>query len=139
MSAAISLYEACVASFCDLLHLERKPATFFTGALILFLATFSALGYGPWADVTVCGQQFLDFFDFITNSVLMPIVAAATCIFIGWILKPKAIEDEVEAEGNPFKSKSLYRFMVKYFAPLFVLAILVSEVFRYFGWCGWKI
>ena len=139
LTSAISLYEACVASVCDLLHLERKPATFFTGALILFLATFSALGYGPWADVTVCGQQFLDFFDFITNSVLMPIIAAATCVFIGWVLKPRAIEDEVEAEGNPFRAKVLYRFMVKYFAPLFVIAILVSEICRYFKIGGWSI
>ena len=139
LTSAISLYEACVASVCDLLHLGRKAATFFMGALILFLATFSALGYGAWADVTVCGQQFLDFFDFITNSVLMPIVAAATCVFIGWVLKPKEVELEVEAEGSSFKAKVLYRFMVRYFAPIFVLAILVSEVFRYFGWYGWKI
>ena len=139
LTSAISLYEACVASVCDLLHLDRRSATTFTGAIILFLATFSALGYGPWADVTVCGQQFLDFFDFITNSVLMPIVAAATCIFIGWVLKPKAIVDEVEAEGNPFRAKTLYRFMVKYFAPLFVIAILVSEVCRYFKIGGWSI
>ena len=139
LTSAISLYEACVASVCDLLHLARKPATFFTGAVILFLSTFSALGYGPWADVTICGQQFLDFFDFITNSVLMPIVAAATCVFIGWVLKPKEIEAEVEAEGRPFKSKVLYRFMVKYFAPLFVVAILVSEVCRYFKIGGWSI
>ena len=139
LTSAISLYEACVASVCDLLQLTRRAATFFTGTLILFLATFSALGYGAWKDVTVCGQQFLDFFDFITNSVLMPIVAAATCIFIGWVLKPRAIEAEVEAEGNPFKAKALYRFMVKYFAPLFVTAILVSEVCRYFKIGGWSI
>ena len=139
LTSAISLYEACVASVCDLLQLTRRAATFFTGTLILFLATFSALGYGAWKDVTVCGQQFLDFFDFITNSVLMPIVAAATCIFIGWVLKPRAIEAEVEAEGNPFKAKALYRFMVKYFAPLFVIAILVSEVCRYFKIGGWSI
>ena len=89
--------------------------------------------------MTVCGQQFLDFFDFITNSVLMPIVATATCIFIGWVLKPKEIEVEVEAEGNSFRAKALYRFMVKYFAPLFVIAILVSEVCRYFKIGGWSI
>ncbi len=139
LTSAISLYEACVASFCDLLHLTRGAATFFTGTIVLFLATFSALGYGPWADVTVCGQQFLDFFDFITNSVLMPIIAAATCIFIGWVLKPEVIEAEVETDGNSFKSKVLYRFMVKYFAPLFVIAILVSEVCRYFKIGGWSI
>ena len=139
LTSAISLYEACVASFCDLLRLTRGAATFFTGTIVLFLATFSALGYGPWADVTVCGQQFLDFFDFITNSVLMPIIAAATCIFIGWVLKPEVIEAEVEADGNSFKSKVLYRFMVKYVAPLFVIAILVSEVCRYFKIGGWSI
>ena len=139
LTSAISLYEACVASICDLLDITRRAATFFAGAIVLFLATFSSLGYGPWADVTVCGQQFLDFFDFITNSVLMPIVAAATCVFIGWVLKPRAIEDEVGAEGNPFRAKILYRFMVKYFAPLFVTAILVSEVCRYFKIGGWSI
>lgn len=139
LTSAISLYEACVASVCDLLHIDRKAATFFTGATILFLATFSALGYGPWSDVTVCGQQFLDFFDFVTNSVLMPIVAAATCVFIGWVLKPQTIEDEVGAQGHPFRSKMLYRFMVKYFAPLFVTAILVSEICRYFKIGGWSI
>ena len=139
LTSAISLYEACVASVCDLLQLTRKASTFFTGAVILFLATFSALGYGPWADVTVCGQQFLDFFDFITNSVLMPIVAAATCVFIGWVLTPKAIEDEVTAEGNGFRSRRLYCFMVKYFAPVFVIAILVSEICRYFKIGGWSI
>ena len=139
LTSAISLYEACVASVCDLLNITRLAATFFIGAIVLFLATFSALGYGPWADVTVCGQQFLDFFDFITNSVLMPSIAAATCVFIGWVLKPKEIEVEVEAEGNPFRAKGLYRFMVKYFAPLFVIAILVSEICRYFKIGGWSI
>ena len=139
LTSAISLFEACVASVCDLLGLNRKSATFFTGALICFLATFSALGYGPWADVKVCGQQFLDFFDFITNSVIMPIVAAATCVFIGWVLKPKAVIDEVTAEGQSFRAKGLYVFMVKYFAPLLVIAILVSEVCRYFKIGGWSI
>jgi len=138
-TSAISLFEACVASVCDVIHIERKSATFFTSALILFLAVFSAIGYGPWSAVTLFGMQFLDFFDFITNSVLMPITAAATCVFIGWILKPDAIIEEVEAEGNSFKAKSLYLVMVKYLAPALVIAILVSEICRALGIGGWKI
>ncbi len=138
-TSAISLLEACVASVCDVLHISRRSSTFFTTALVMFLATFSAIGYGPWAKITVFGMQFLDFFDFITNSVLMPITAAATCIFVGWILKPKAIVDEVEAEGNAFKAKGLYVIMVKYFAPALVIAILVSEVCRTLGLFGWTI
>ena len=138
-TSAISLFEACVASVCDVIGIERKAATFFTTALLLFLAVFFALGYGPWKAVTLCGMQFLDFFDFITNSVLMPVTAAATCLFIGWVLKPEAIADEVEAEGRPFKAKALYAVMVKYFAPALVIAILVSEICRALGIGGWKI
>ena len=138
-TSAISLFEACVASVCDLLHLERKSATFFTTALMLFLATFSALGYGPWGHVKIFGMQFLDFFDFITNSALMPVVAAATCIFIGYVLTPESIVEEVESSGHPMRSKKLYVVMVKYFAPILVIAILVSEVCRAFGIGGWKI
>ena len=138
-TSAISLFEACVASVCDVIKIDRKASTFFTSALILFLAVFSAIGYGPWGDVKLFGMQFLDFFDFVTNSVLMPITAAATCIFIGWVLKPQSIIDEVEAEGNRFKAKGLYIAMVKYFAPAFVIAILISEVCRALGIGGWKI
>lgn len=138
-TSAISLFEACVASVCDLLHLERKSATFFTAALLMFLATFSALGYGPWSDIKIMDMQFLDFFDFITNSALMPVLAIATCIFVGWILKPKAVVDEVEASGHKFKSKSLYIIMVKFIAPAFMAAILVSEVCRALNIGGWSI
>ena len=138
-TSAISLLEACVASVCDVLHISRRSSTFFTTALVMFLATFSAIGYGPWANITVFGMQFLDFFDFITNSVLMPITAAATCIFVGWVLKPQAIIEEVQESGNAFKAKGLYVVMVKYFAPALVIAILVSEVCRALGVGGWKI
>ena len=138
-TSAISLFEACVASVCDLLKLDRKSATFFTGALIMFLATFSAIGYGPWADVKLFGMQFLDFCAFITNSVLMPVVAAATCVFVGYVLGPRAVIGECEAEGQAFHAKGLYAVMVKYFAPVLVIAILVSEICRALGIGGWKI
>ena len=138
-TSAISLMEACVASVCDVLKLERKSATFFTAALIAFLATFSALGYGPWKAVTVFGMQFLDFFDFITNSALMPVVAIATCVFVGWVLTPKAVVDEVEEGGRAFRAKRLYVAMVKYVAPAFMAAVLVSEICRTFKIGGWSI
>jgi len=105
----------------------------------MFLATFSAIGYGPWADVRLFGMQFLDFFDFVTNSVLMPVVAAATCVFVGYVLGPRAVIDECQAEGNVFRAKGLYAAMVKYFAPVLVIAILISETCRALGIGGWKI
>lgn len=139
LTSAISLYEACVASICDLLDMKRKNATFFMFFVIAFLAVFSALGYGTWGDVTLFGQPFLDFFDFVTNSALMPIVAVLTCFFVGWVIKPKAIEDEILLGEKKFAARGLYNVMVKYIAPILIIAILISEICRYFAIGGWSI
>ena len=126
-TSAISLLEACVASMDDFLGIGRRVSTFFTTALVMFFATFSALGNGPWSGVTVFGMRFLDFFDFVSNSVLMPITAAATCVFVGWVLGPRTIVDEVREAGRSFRAESLYVVMVKYLAPVLVIAILLAE------------
>ncbi|MBP5320335.1 MAG: sodium-dependent transporter [Kiritimatiellae bacterium] len=139
LTSAISLMEACVASVCDLLHINRKSATFFTTALVAFLAVFSAIGYGPWSKVTLLKMPFLDFFDFITNSVLMPIVAALTCIFVGWVLKPKVIEDELTSGGHRFAARGLYTVMIRYIAPILIAGILVSQVCQAFQIGKWSI
>ena len=139
LTSAISLYEACVASVCDLLNMKRKNATFFIFFMVSFFAAFSALGYGAWAEVKLFGMQFLDFFDFVTNSVLMPTVAVITCILIGWVVKPKFVEDEILQGEKRFAARGLYNVMVKYIAPIFITAILISEICRMFGIGGWKI
>ncbi len=45
-----------------------------------------------WPDVTVIGMQFLDFFDFLTNSVMMPIAAIATCLLVSRVIGVAKIE-----------------------------------------------
>ena len=77
-------------------------------------------------------MQFLDFFDFISNSVIMPIVAFFTCIFVGYVLKPKAIHDEVAVSGK-FSRYGMYQVMVKYIAPPLLVLILVSAILNTFG------
>ena len=77
-------------------------------------------------------MSLLDFFDFISNSVMMPIVAFATCILVGFILKPKVVIDEVELNGK-FKSKSMFNVMIKYIAPVCILVILASSVLSALG------
>ena len=157
LTSAISLYEACVASVCDLLGMKRRNATFFMFFVIAFLAVFSAIGYGPWGGVTISAgfknmgfegawtegklfvMQFLDFFDFITNSILMPVVAGVTCVFIGWIVKTKVVEDEVLNGEAKFAAAGFYRVMVKYVAPVLIGAVLVSEICRNLGIGNWKI
>ena len=94
---------------------------------------------GSGASGSFAGFAFLDFFDFVTNSVLMPVVAASTCVFIGWVATPKTVEDEVEACGRAFRLKGLYRFLVRYFAPALVVLILVQQVCAVCGLKAWVI
>ena len=80
----------------------------------------------------------LEFFD-TTMNVLTPIVAALTCVFVGWVLGPSKILSECHTENGSKKFATFYTIMVKYAAPLLVLAIIISEVCRTFGLGGWSI
>ena len=72
-------------------------------------------------------MSILDMFDFASNSILMPIVALFTCIFIGYVIKPKCLIEEIELTG-PFKSKGMFTVIIKYIAPVCIVLILISSV-----------
>ena len=76
--------------------------------------------------------NFLDFFDFISNSVIMPIVALLTCIFVGYVIKPKTLSEEIALTGK-FKSEKIFTVIIKYIAPVCILAILISSVLNGLG------
>jgi SNF family Na+-dependent transporter len=71
-------------------------------------------------------------FDFTSNNLLMPLIALITSIFVGFVIKPKVVIDEVETSGE-FKVKKLFTFIIKYVAPVFIVLILVSSVLNAFG------
>ncbi len=132
LTSSISIMETIVSIVCDKLKLSRIKACIivFIGAILLGLP--STLGYSVWSEVKIIGLQFLDFFDFISNNVLMPIVAFLTCVFVGYIIKPKALIDEVKI-SSPFKREKLFTIIIKYFAPICIILILVSSILDVFG------
>ena len=134
ITSSIALTESAVSTFEDELHWSRKKATVFMTVIMIFLGTLSCLGYGPLADITVIGMQFLDFFDFLTNSVMMPIAAIATCLLVSRVIGVEKIENEVTEGGHLFKRKAIFQFMIKYLCPIFAAIILVSSVANAFGW-----
>ena len=62
----------------------------------------------------------------------MPIVAVLTLVFVGWIVKPKTLIDEIEVSA-PFKLQAAWSVMVKYIAPVLVIVIMVAYVGAQFG------
>ena len=139
LTSSISMTEACVAAICDFFKIKRRTSTFAITAWAILLGSVSAFGYGRWKAFKPFGMPALDFFDFAMNSVLMPVVAARTCYFVGWVLSPKRILAECQRHGGAVGFKYFYIVMVKFIAPLLVLSILVSEVCRAFGIGGWSI
>lgn len=128
LTSSISLMETIVSVVIDKTGLNRKIATICVTVVVLIIGVPSCLGYGPWAGITIIGMQFLDFFDFISNSVMMPIVAFLTCILIGHVVGTKVIADEVEAEAGVFHRKKLHEIMIKWIAPVLLILILGSEL-----------
>lgn len=133
LTSSISLMETVVSIFIDKFGWKRNVTCLIVLGGSVVLGLLSTLGYGIWADVKILGMQFLDFFDFISNSVIMPVVALITCIFVGYVIKPQALIDEVETGNVRFKSKKLFVIMIKYIAPIFILLILISSVLSAFG------
>ena len=133
LTSSISLYETCVSIIEDRFKQKRTPSIVFTLLICIIIGFLASLGYGPLSMITFLGMQFLDLFDFISNSVLMPIVAFFTCIFVGHVLKPKAIIEEVESNGVAFKLKNLFTIVIKYIAPILILIILIASVLQAFG------
>ena len=79
-------------------------------------------------------MQFLDFFDFLTNSVMMPIAAIATCLLVSRVIGVKRIEKEVLRGESTFRRKNIFNFMIQYLCPIFAAIILISSVANAFGW-----
>ncbi len=128
LTSSISLMETIVSVVMDKTPLKRRPTTILMTVVVLLVGIPSCLGYGPWAGITIIGMQFLDFFDFLSNSVLMPIVAFLTCILIGHVVGTKVIADEVKQGSNAFHREKLHRVMVRWIAPVLLMAILLSEL-----------
>ena len=130
------LFAAVTSStaFEDELGWSRKKAAAVIGIIMVLLGSLSALGYGPLSGVTVIGMQFLDFFDFLTNSVMMPIAAIATCLLVTSVIGVEKIEEEVTQDGQPFRRKKVFNFMIRTLCPVFAAIILVSSVANALGW-----
>ncbi len=133
LTSSISIMEAVASNLMDRFKISRKKAIVIIFVVAVVLGIPSSMGNGAWADIKILGMDFLTFFDFLSNYILMPIVALGTCILIGWVLGTKVIEDEVTKNGETFKRKGIFRIMIRYLAPIFMVIILVFYTLAQFG------
>lgn len=134
LTSSISLMETIVSIFQDKFHWRRRNTCIFVAVLALVMGIPSSLGFGTLSFITWAGMTILDIMDFVSNSVMMPIVAFFTCVFVGFFVKPKTITDEVKVTDGRFVGEKLFTVMIKWITPVFLVLILLSSVANAMGW-----
>ena len=132
LTSAISLTETCVSIVSDALKCSRHKALIACIIWTVVVGCFINSGYNALSDCRLAGMEFLDFFDFISNSVLMPIVALLICVFVGWLIKPKELIEEIKL-NSPFKAEKAWVIAIKVVCPVLVVAILVWNIIGILG------
>jgi NSS family neurotransmitter:Na+ symporter len=137
LTSSVSILEAITAGMMDHFKWSRKKATLIMAGSTFFISVIVCLGYNVfYFEYTLPNgsvAQILDIFDYVSNTILMPIVGILTCVLIGWVVKPKTAIDEITLTGEKFGRKSLYIVMVKYISPLCLLIILLAGLgFKFF-------
>lgn len=132
ITSSVSIMEAIVASLMDKFHISRLKAAAIETVIALVGGIIVCLGYNKlYFDITLpngAHAQVLDAMDYISNNILMPIVAIGTCILIGWVVKPKTVIDEVEKTGHKFGRKHLYIVMIKVIAPILLVILFLKSL-----------
>ena len=130
LTSSISLMETVVSILQDKLKWSRNVTCLAVIGLCLAFGIPSSLSKGVWKDFTIFGKDIFDFFDFSANSVIMPIVAVLTCVFVGYVLKPKTVIEEARM-GR--RDGALFSVVIRYVAPVCILLILLSSLLGELG------
>jgi len=132
LTSSVSVMEAVVSGVVDRFHVGRKKATVGVAVVTLAAGIIVCLGYNVlYFEMHLPNDsvgQVLDVMDYVSNYFLMPIVALATCILVGWVVKPKTVIDEVTLGGCHFGREKLYVIMVKIIVPIMLVFLLLQSI-----------
>ncbi len=131
LTSCISIMETLVANCMELFHASRKKVSLIVSVIFGLASVVICMGYNVFYFELLLpnGQtaQLLDLMDYISNSFLLPLICLLTCVFVGWVIKPQWIAEEMESSGHTFRRKKLYAFMIRYIAPVLMLIIFLQS------------
>ena len=132
VTSSVSVMEAVVSSVIDQFGWKREKATVTVMLVALVVGILVCLGYNtlyfelPLPNGTIA--QILDILDYISNYIMMPVVSIATCVFIGWVVKPKTVIEEVTLNGNQFHREKVFLVMIKFVTPVLLTLLLLQAL-----------
>ena len=149
VSSSISLLEVIVAHFVDKAREagkgdKRKAYCLYAAVLVglgCVLVCADCLGgnnIAPWQLLgleTASGWNdcWLDFWDMLSEGIMMPLGALLMSLMIGWEIGPEVVKEECEQQGNTLPTYGFFTVCVKIVTPLCMLLILYGQVAGFFG------
>jgi len=85
-------------------------------------------------EVSGWNDCWLDFYDLITEGILMPVGAMVMSIVIGWVVGPKVVKEEMEASGHKAKMMGVLNICFKFIVPIVMVVVLYGQLASFFGW-----
>ena len=148
ISSSISLLEVIVAHFVDKARIEgkgdkRKKYTLIAAALVglgCILVCADCLGSSGIAPANILNiaepknwaADWLDFWDALSEGVMMPLGALLMCLMIGWEVGPEFVKEEAEQSGHAMGSYGFFKVCVKFITPLIMVLILYGQIKEFF-------
>ncbi len=150
ISSSISLLEVIVAHFVDKARDEgkgdkRKKYTLIAAACVglgCILVCADQLGgasFTPWrllnlpeTSIRMWNDCWLDFWDMLSEGIMMPLGALLMSLMIGWEIGPEVVKEEVEQSGHAMGGYGFFRFCVKFITPLCMILILYGQLKDFF-------
>ncbi len=149
ISSSISLLEVIVAHFVDKARIEgkgdkRKSYTMIAAVAVglgCILVCADCLGTAGIAPADLLGIEnpntwaadWLDFWDMLSEGVMMPLGALLMSLMIGWEIGPEVVREEAEQQGNKLVSYGFFKICVKVITPLCMLLILYGQLQSFFN------
>lgn len=131
LTSCISVLESIVANCMEILHTSRKKTVLVLSAVYLAASAVIALGYSVfYFELSLPNgstAQLLDVMDYLSNSVMMPLIALLSTLLIGWVVGPDYVVEEMERGGARFTRKKIYRVMIRYVAPVMMLVLFLQS------------
>ena len=150
ISSSISLLEVVVAHFVDKAREagkgdKRKTYTLIAavavgvGSILVCADSLGNAGIAPWQllgleSYSGWNDCWLDFWDMLSEGIMMPLGALLMSLMIGWEIGPEVVKEECEATpGHKMGSYGFFKICVKVITPLCMLFILYGQVASFFG------
>ena len=128
LTSTISMHEIGTAFFHEELRLPRNHATWILTVVCSVIAVFCSLSVGANTNIGLFGMSLMDFCDFLTAKLMLPMGAFLTSIIMGWLVNRQMIKDEFTNNGSIQESFfTVYIFAIRYIVPFCIVMVFLHQ------------